>query len=44
MKEPDWAKIYAVMDRRIALKYAQLPEGEQLGKRPDAAKPQEKKS
>jgi hypothetical protein len=28
----DWAKIYAAMDKRIDLKYAQLPQGEQIGK------------
>ena len=30
----DWAKIYAAMDKRILLKYEQLPRGEQIGKRP----------
>jgi hypothetical protein len=34
MSQIDWAKIYAVMDRRIVLKYEQLPDGEQVGKRP----------
>ena len=31
MKPIDWAKIYAVMDKRITLKYQQLPSGEQVG-------------
>jgi hypothetical protein len=34
MSQIDWAKIYAVMDRRIVLKYEQLPDGEQVEKRP----------
>jgi hypothetical protein len=38
MSQIDWAKIYAAMDRRLALKYDQLPDGEQVGKRPQAAK------
>jgi hypothetical protein len=33
MSQTDWAKIYAVMDKRVILKYAQLPNGEQIGKR-----------
>jgi hypothetical protein len=33
MKPTDWAKIYAAMDKRVTLKYAQLPKGEQIGKR-----------
>jgi hypothetical protein len=32
--QTDWAKIYAAMDKRIVLKYEQLPQGEQIGKRP----------
>jgi hypothetical protein len=36
MSQIDWAKIYAAMDRRIVLKYEQLPDGEQVGKRPQA--------
>jgi hypothetical protein len=34
MSQPDWAKIYAAMDKRISLKYEQLPRGEQIGKSP----------
>jgi hypothetical protein len=33
MKQMDWAKIYAAMDKRLDLKYEQLPNGEQIGKR-----------
>ena len=33
MKQTDWAKIYAAMDKRVTLKYAQLPKGEQIGKK-----------
>jgi hypothetical protein len=31
MSQIDWAKVYAAMDRRIVLKYEQLPDGEQVG-------------
>ena len=34
MTQTDWAKIYGAMDKRIELKYQQLPSGEQVGKRP----------
>jgi len=34
MSQTDWAKTYAAMDNRIVLKYEQLPNGEQIGKRP----------
>lgn len=34
MKPIDWAKIYAAMDKRITLKYRQLPRGEQVGRLP----------
>lgn len=34
MSQIDWAKIYAAMDGRIILKYEQMPDGEQVGKRP----------
>ena len=37
MGQTDWAKIYAAMDKRITLKYEQLPRGEQIGIR-DAVK------
>ena len=37
MKQTDWAKIYAAMDKRLDLKYEQLPNGEQTGKRPRPA-------
>ena len=40
MSESDWARIYAQMDKRIVLKYEQLPMGEQIGKRPQATKEQ----
>ena len=30
MKPIDWAKIYAAMDKRVTLKYQQLPSGEQV--------------
>jgi hypothetical protein len=33
MTEADWAKIYAAMDKRLELKYEQLPRGEQIGRR-----------
>ena len=36
MSQIDWAKIYAEMDKRIVVKYEQLPNGEQIGKRPPA--------
>ena len=44
MKPEDWAKKYAAMDKRIALKYQLLAKGEQIGKRPAAPKPEAKKS
>jgi hypothetical protein len=44
MQPEDWAKKYAAMDKRIELKYQQLAKGEQIGKRPEAPKPQAKKS
>jgi len=34
MSQTDWAKIYAAMGMRVALKYQQLPKGEQIGKSP----------
>jgi len=34
MCQTDWAKTYAAMDNRIVFKYEQLPDGEQIGKRP----------
>jgi hypothetical protein len=40
----DWAKTYAKMDKRIILKYEQLPKGEQLGKAPQAGSQEAKKS
>jgi hypothetical protein len=36
MSQTDWAKRYAEMDKRIILKYQQLPRGEQIGKTPQA--------
>ncbi|HSK30411.1 MAG TPA: hypothetical protein VLA17_10640 [Candidatus Limnocylindria bacterium] len=38
MSQTDWAKKYAAMDKRIVLKYEQLPTGEQIGTRPPAEK------
>ena len=43
MSRPDWATIYAAMDKRISLKYEQLPRGEQIGKSPPAGNRDEKK-
>jgi hypothetical protein len=43
MRETDWAKIYAEMDKRILVKYEQLPNGEQIGKGSQAANQQAKK-
>ncbi len=34
MRQTDWAKTYAAMDNRIVFKYEQLPDGEQIRKRP----------
>jgi hypothetical protein len=36
MSATDWAKIYAEMDKRIIVKYEQLPNGEQVDRRPQA--------
>jgi len=44
MSQTDWAKIYAAMDKRVALKYARLPKGEQIGKRPPQKNAQVKTS
>ena len=44
MNQTDWAKIYAKMDKRIVVKYEQLPKGEQIGKRPQAEKQPAKSS
>jgi hypothetical protein len=44
MSQMDWAKLYAAMDMRVELKYAQLPKGEQIGKRPARVKTQVKSS
>lgn len=44
MSQTDWAKKYAAMDKRIVLKYEQLPRGEQIGKRPPAGKAQQSAS
>lgn len=32
MNKLDWAEVYAEMDKRVFLKYQQLPRGEQIGK------------
>ena len=42
MSREDWAKKYAAMDKRLMLKYEQLPQGEQLGKKAAAPKPEAK--
>jgi hypothetical protein len=42
MSQTDWAKIYAEMDKRIIVKYEQLPQGEQVGKRPHPGNQQTK--
>jgi hypothetical protein len=39
VSQTDWAKLYAVMDKRVELKYKQLPKGEQIGKQPQQATP-----
>jgi hypothetical protein len=44
MSQTDWAKLYAAMDKRVELKYAQLPKGEQIGARPEQVKAQVKNS
>jgi hypothetical protein len=44
MSQTDWAKIYAAMDKRIVVKYQQLPKGEQIGKRPPPGNQQGKNS
>lgn len=44
MSRTDWAKLYAAMDKRVELKYAQLPKGEQVGARPEQVKAQVKNS
>jgi hypothetical protein len=44
MNQTDWAKIYAAMDKRIVVKYEQLPKGEQVGKRPQVENQQAKSS
>lgn len=36
MTQIDWAKMYAEMDKRIVLKYEQMPKGEQIGNRSQA--------
>jgi hypothetical protein len=44
MNQTDWAKKYAEMDKRIVVKYEQLPNGEQVGKRPQAGSRRAKSS
>lgn len=44
MSQTDWAKIYAAMDKRIVVKYQQLPKGEQIGKHPGPENQQGKNS
>ncbi len=35
MGQENWAKKYAAMDPRLMLKYEQLPNGEQIGRKPE---------
>ena len=44
MNQTDWAKLYAMMDKRIDLKYQQLPAGEQTGTRKETRKTTSSKS
>ena len=44
MNQTDWAKIYAAMDKRLELKYDQLPKGEQIGNRTQQQTSQTKSS
>lgn len=44
MNLEDWAKKYAAMDKRLMLKYEDLPKGEQIGKKPELPKQEAKKS
>jgi hypothetical protein len=44
MSQIDWAKKYAEMDKRVDLKYQQLPRGEQIGKISQAGQEAEKSS
>jgi hypothetical protein len=44
MSLEDWAKKYAVMDKRLMLKYEHLPKGEQIGKKPELPLKEAKKS
>ena len=44
MSQTDWAKTYAKMDKRIILKYQQLPKGEQIGKASQTGSQEAKKS
>jgi hypothetical protein len=44
MSKEDWVKKYAAMDKRIAVKYEQLPKGEQVGKKPAPPKQESSKT
>ena len=44
MSQEDWAKKYAAMDQRLLLKYEHLPDGEQIGKKPELSKLETKKA
>ena len=44
MSREDWAKKYGEMDKRVFQKYEQMPSGEQVGKRPEAANQPSKNS
>jgi hypothetical protein len=43
VSQEDWAKKYAAMDKRLTLKYEQLPKGEQIGKKPESPKTEAQK-
>jgi len=44
MGQEDWARQYAEMDQRLQLKYKDLPNGEQIGKKPEPPKHEASKS
>jgi hypothetical protein len=44
MSQEDWAKKYAALDKRLMLKYEHLPNGEQIGKKPEMPKADVKKT
>jgi hypothetical protein len=44
MSQENWVKKYAAMDKRIIVKYEQLPKGEQIGKKPAPPRQEASKS